>query len=201
MTIPPELEAQILRYYHLEKWRIGTIARQLRIHPEKRRPGSRPGGPAAHRRAAAAIEDRSRSAVHPRDAGGVPDADRQPPARDGLRTRLSRRAKPFPSRHRLPSATSASRGLSAPAHAAGRAGAMRLGPLDSEPDRRAPPACVCLGVERISPANCRKGQAFMAVPSNGTAQNHDPPTDGAQDTPRYDLPPSAMRQQRAAAAW
>jgi transposase len=34
MTIPPELEARILRYYHVEKWRIGTIARQLRIHPE-----------------------------------------------------------------------------------------------------------------------------------------------------------------------
>src|ERR1700690_1549660 len=34
MTIPPELEAQILRYYHVEKWRIGTIARQLRVHPE-----------------------------------------------------------------------------------------------------------------------------------------------------------------------
>jgi transposase len=34
MTIPPELEAQILRYYHVEKWRIGTIARQLRVHSE-----------------------------------------------------------------------------------------------------------------------------------------------------------------------
>jgi transposase len=34
MTIPSELEAQILRYYHVEKWRIGTIARQLRVHPE-----------------------------------------------------------------------------------------------------------------------------------------------------------------------
>ena len=34
MTIPPELEAQILRYYHAEKWRVGTIARQLRVHPE-----------------------------------------------------------------------------------------------------------------------------------------------------------------------
>ena len=34
MTIPPELEAQILRYYHVEKWRIGTIVRQLRVHPE-----------------------------------------------------------------------------------------------------------------------------------------------------------------------
>jgi transposase len=34
VTIPPGLEAQILRYYHVEKWRIGTIARQLRIHAE-----------------------------------------------------------------------------------------------------------------------------------------------------------------------
>ena len=29
MTIPPDLEAQIQRYYHVEKWRVGTIARQL----------------------------------------------------------------------------------------------------------------------------------------------------------------------------
>jgi transposase len=34
VTIPPELEAQILRYYHVEKWLTGTIARQLRLHPE-----------------------------------------------------------------------------------------------------------------------------------------------------------------------
>ena len=32
MTIPPELEAQILRYYHVEKWRVGTIAHQLHVH-------------------------------------------------------------------------------------------------------------------------------------------------------------------------
>jgi transposase len=32
VAIPPELEAQILRYYHVEKWRMGTIARQLRVH-------------------------------------------------------------------------------------------------------------------------------------------------------------------------
>jgi len=32
MTIPPDTEAQILRYYHVEKWRIGTIARQLHVH-------------------------------------------------------------------------------------------------------------------------------------------------------------------------
>ncbi len=34
MTIPPDLEAQILRYYHVEKWRIGTISKQLRVHPD-----------------------------------------------------------------------------------------------------------------------------------------------------------------------
>ncbi|HEX4172819.1 MAG TPA: IS21 family transposase [Acetobacteraceae bacterium] len=32
MTITPDLEAQILRYYHVERWRIGTIARQLHVH-------------------------------------------------------------------------------------------------------------------------------------------------------------------------
>lgn len=32
MSIPPDLEAQILRYHHVEKWRINTIARQLRVH-------------------------------------------------------------------------------------------------------------------------------------------------------------------------
>jgi transposase len=32
MTISPDLQAQILRYYHVEKWRINTIARQLQVH-------------------------------------------------------------------------------------------------------------------------------------------------------------------------
>ena len=32
MTIPPELEAKILRYYHVEKWRAGTISAQLGVH-------------------------------------------------------------------------------------------------------------------------------------------------------------------------
>jgi transposase len=32
MTISPEVEAQILRYYHAEKWTVGTIAAQLRVH-------------------------------------------------------------------------------------------------------------------------------------------------------------------------
>lgn len=32
MSISAELEANILRYYYAEKWRVGTIARQLGIH-------------------------------------------------------------------------------------------------------------------------------------------------------------------------
>ena len=32
MSISAEVEATILRYYHVEKWRVGTIARQLRVH-------------------------------------------------------------------------------------------------------------------------------------------------------------------------
>jgi transposase len=32
MTVPPEVEAQILRLHHVEKWRRGTIARQLHVH-------------------------------------------------------------------------------------------------------------------------------------------------------------------------
>jgi len=34
VTIPAELEAQILRFHHVEKWRVGTIAKQLRVHHE-----------------------------------------------------------------------------------------------------------------------------------------------------------------------
>jgi hypothetical protein len=32
VTISAELEAQILRYYHVERWRPRTIARQLHVH-------------------------------------------------------------------------------------------------------------------------------------------------------------------------
>ena len=32
MAISPELEAKILRYFHVEKWKVGTIATQLGVH-------------------------------------------------------------------------------------------------------------------------------------------------------------------------
>jgi len=32
MTIPQDIKAKILRYHHVEKWRVGTIASQLSVH-------------------------------------------------------------------------------------------------------------------------------------------------------------------------
>ena len=32
MTISQEVSAQILRFYHVERWRVGTIASQLGVH-------------------------------------------------------------------------------------------------------------------------------------------------------------------------
>ena len=34
MTITPDIEADILRLYYVEKWKMGTIARQLHVHHE-----------------------------------------------------------------------------------------------------------------------------------------------------------------------
>ena len=103
MTIPPELEAQILRYYHVEKWPVGTIARQLRRAPRHGDAGAGPGRAAAadrpHRRVA-----RRSIRICPSSAQTletVPDADRQPALRDGARARLPRRRRPLPPPHRL----------------------------------------------------------------------------------------------------
>jgi len=32
MTVTNDIEAKILRFYHVEKWRVGTISRELAIH-------------------------------------------------------------------------------------------------------------------------------------------------------------------------
>jgi hypothetical protein len=81
VTIPPELEAQILRYYHVERWRIGSIARHLRVHPDTvTRVLAQTGLPRIGTPARP-------SGVDPRE---VPDPDREPPPHHGPRTRLSR---------------------------------------------------------------------------------------------------------------
>ena len=69
MVTPPDIEAQILRFYHAEKWTVGTIARQLHVHHSVVRRVLAQSGLAAGRPAAAAVDDRRVSAVHPPDAG------------------------------------------------------------------------------------------------------------------------------------
>jgi len=56
--IPAELEAEILRLYHAEKWRVGTIARQLGIHHSSvERVLAQAGLPAGERSAHPSIAD------------------------------------------------------------------------------------------------------------------------------------------------
>src|SRR5438105_3576655 len=57
MTIPPDLEAQILRYYYVEKWRVGTITRHSQpaaCAPRHRGAGLGAGRPAQDWSASAA---------------------------------------------------------------------------------------------------------------------------------------------------
>lgn len=56
--IPPECEAEILRLYHAEKWRVGTIAAQLGVHHSTvRRVLAQAGEPAAKRSMRPSIAD------------------------------------------------------------------------------------------------------------------------------------------------
>jgi transposase len=56
--IPPELEAEILRLYHAEHWRVGTIAVQLHVHHSTvRRVLVQSGVPAARSTARPSIAD------------------------------------------------------------------------------------------------------------------------------------------------
>src|SRR5580704_12579377 len=63
---------------------------------------------ATDRATIASLAGRCVPALHPPDAGQVPQAHRQPAIRDGVRTRLSRRSRSLPPHHRLPAATAAS---------------------------------------------------------------------------------------------
>src|SRR5947209_20430409 len=101
MTIPPDLEARILRYYHVEKWRVGTIARQLHVHHGTvarvlAQVGLPRIGPPARR-----SQVEPYLPFHPCNPGEVPDAHRQPAVRDGVRTWLPRQRRSLPPPHRL----------------------------------------------------------------------------------------------------
>ena len=153
MTIPPDLEAQILRYYHVEKWRVGTIARQLHVHHGTVARVLAQAGLPQDRAAGTSLAGRALSALHPSDPGEVPDADRQPAVRDGVRTRLPRQRRSLPPPHRLSSAAPGGGGLSASAQPARRAGAGRLGAFRSPHDRPRAPSLDGLrhGAELLAP--------------------------------------------------
>ena len=57
MTIQKELESEILRYYFVEKWRCGTIARQLRVHRDTVRRVLSQAGQVAHGRQRSSMID------------------------------------------------------------------------------------------------------------------------------------------------
>jgi hypothetical protein len=83
MTVPPEVEAQILRLHHVENGAGGTIARQLPVHRGTGDPGAGPGRSAQNRSAATPwkvdpylpliLETLQKYPKH-----------RQPPVRDGV---------------------------------------------------------------------------------------------------------------------
>ena len=140
MTITSELEAHILRLYHVEKWRCGTIARQLHIHRDTvRRVLAQAGLPRMGRRHA----DRwsipiCRSSVQTLEKFPTLTASR-------LYAMVRERgyqgcADHFRHLIALPPATPAGRGVPAPAHAAGRTRPGGLGPLRPSGDRPGAPA-------------------------------------------------------------
>src|SRR5258708_12361276 len=107
--------------------------------PRHRGTGLGPGWPAQDRAAGASLPDRALSALHPSDPGEVPDPDRQPAVRDGVRTRLPRQRRSLPPPHRLLSAALGGGSLSTSAHPARRPGATRLPPFSSSPPPPPPP--------------------------------------------------------------
>ena len=108
MTIPPDLQARILRFYHVEKWPVGTIAKQLRVHHTTvSRVLIQAGLPRVLHHSRRSMADPFVPFIR-ETLGQVPDADRQPPLRDGAGARLSRQPRPLPPRRRLPSAAAES---------------------------------------------------------------------------------------------
>ena len=90
MVTPPDIEAQILRLYHAEKWLIGTIAQQLHVHYSvvgrvlAQAGLPRPGPPPRKSRIDPYL------AFIRQTLETLPGADGKPPVCDGARARLSR---------------------------------------------------------------------------------------------------------------
>ena len=90
MVTPPDIEAQILRYYHAEKWTLGTIAAQLHIHHSvvqrvlAQAGLPRPGPPPRPSQIDAYLPFIIQTLEE------IPQADRQPPLCHGARAWLPR---------------------------------------------------------------------------------------------------------------
>ena len=111
--IPRELEAEILRLYHAEHWRIGTLATQLQVHHSTvRRVLAQAGIPAGQ-------QSLRRSIVDPYIPFVVETLEKYPrltasrlsPLRDGACPRLPRRPRPLPLHHRPIASQTAGRSL------------------------------------------------------------------------------------------
>jgi hypothetical protein len=76
VSISAELEAKILRYYHVEKWRGGTIARQLQVHHGTVQRLLRRAGVPLAIRTARTSKVRSVLAVHSPNVGAVSNTHR-----------------------------------------------------------------------------------------------------------------------------
>jgi hypothetical protein len=81
--ISPEIRAQMRRYFYAEHWKIGTIARELNVHPDAVRnaiEAQRLGGRTQPLRASAVDPLRR---VHPSDLGSTSTTTRHPHLPDG----------------------------------------------------------------------------------------------------------------------
>jgi hypothetical protein len=154
VTIPPELAAQSLRYHQVEKWPVGTIAKQLRVpHTTVSRVLLQAGLPRI-------LQPPKRAKVDPFLPFIRATLERFPTLTASRLYAMVRergypgllslsKGGPRPAYRRLPSAAAGGGSLSAPAHLARRAGAGRLGPLWPCDHRAGAPAAdgLCHGAE------------------------------------------------------
>ena len=88
MALSPEHEAQILRYHHAERWRIGTIAAQLGLHRDTVARVLAQAGLPRHGAVQRASAIGPLSALPSRDARAVSAPHRRAALRHGAGTRL-----------------------------------------------------------------------------------------------------------------
>jgi hypothetical protein len=119
--ISRHLEAEILRLYHAEGWRIGTLSRQLKLHRDTVRRVLAQAG-IAPPLTGTALDDRAVRAVHPGDLRAVSDVARESPVSHGARTRLRGQRGSLPAHGRPLPTAAGGRSVPSLAHLAGEQG-------------------------------------------------------------------------------